>query len=508
MSVLCRSLLILCLFIGSARSELRLAKIFSASMVLQRDAEVPIWGWADPGDSVSVSFASHKVSATVGDDGQWLANLPSMEASSEERELVVSVEAKEEVILISDVVVGDVWHASGQSNMAFKMAQAAKHLPEVAADLASANLPAVRFCRVEGGPSKKALDDVASASWLGASPQTAGQCSAVAFYFARELHEKLGVPIGVIDTSRGGTPIEPYIPMSAFKGNATLVEELRLGESDDLVSLRRMRGGVYARDANWLPGRLFNSRVAPIRRMAVKGAIWYQGESNCGRQEDPRDYAVKMRALVDGWRQAFGQTDLPFYYVQLPGGGAGPGWPYLREQQRLALNTSPKVGMAVPIDLLEEDPSEIHPANKMDVGMRLARLALAECYGKDLVASGPLFTKAEIDGETVRVHFDHAEGGLKLAAKQGTKSPVPIAGKELDLVEMSSGDGSWHPAKAEIDGEKLIVRCAAVLKPVAVRYAYTPRPMTCHLYNQAGLPAAPFCSKPELLKYDPGLPSQ
>jgi sialate O-acetylesterase len=209
-----------------------------------------------------------------------------------------------------------------------------------------------------------------------------------------------------------------------------------------------------------------------------------------------------MGALINGWRAAFGNEKLAVYFVQLPGSGAGSGWPYLREQQRLASNL-PHSGMVVTIDL---DGAGIHPANKIDVGQRLAGWALAKDYGKEIPFSGPMFDQQEIQGNKVVVHFKHAESGLMVATKVGLAAPVETPDAELSHFEMTDKSGDWHPATAIIDGHKVVVTSPQVKSPTAVRYAYDISPKNCNLYSRDGLPAAPFCSEPELLVYDPKLP--
>lgn len=483
-------------------AELRLGRVFCDHAVLQRNTTVVIWGWASPDQVVKVSFAGQTVEAMASADGCWEVRLKPMEASMDGRELLVVAGEKSEAV--RDVLVGDVWHASGQSNMAMTMQSVAKRLESAVEHIRNAEHPGLRFCRIQGGPSKVALLESGELSWARITPNSVGKVSAVAFYTARKLHEDLGIPIGILDSSRGGTPIEPYIPVGAFVNHPTLVRERELGEAEDLAALARLPGGVRARDAHWLPGRLFNSRLAPLQRFAVKGALWYQGESNSGVMEDPRDYEYKMRALVTGWRASLGQAEMPFYYVQLPGSGAGAGWPYLREQQRLSLSV-PHTGMAVTIDLLEKD---IHPANKVDVGKRLARLALANTYRREVVPSGPLFQRLTVDGHQAVVHFNHTDGGLRLAVKRGLAPPSSEDEMTLDHVEVADETKVWHPAVARIDGKTLVVESERVAAPVAVRYAYAVDPQHAYLYNAAGLPASPFCSHPQWLRYDPQLPKE
>ncbi len=507
-SLLCKSLLPLALLVvtgltASAQGTLKVAAIFGDHMVLQRNVPLVFWGQAREGMTVRLSFAGQTGIATADTTGAWRIRLSPVAPSQEGQPLRFHTD--EEEIVFHDVLVGEVWHASGQSNMEMKVNAVAARLPQAQEDLANAHLPAIRFRRIGSNGSPTPLPDLAEKGhWVVSTPDTAPTFSAAAFYFARELHAKLGVPVGVIDTSRGGTPIEPFIPREAFSEHPTLQRELALGDAGDLDGIWRLPGGVYARDENWLPGRLFHSRVAPITDFAARGLIWYQGESNCGTREDPRDYRHKMAALVKGWRMALHSPDMPVYFVQLPGSGAGPGWPYLREEQRRSASL-PHTGMVVTIDLLDAD---IHPPNKIDVGKRLARWALANTYGKSLPFSGPLFRETLIADGRVTVHFDHAERGLMVAIKEGLTPPQESADQSLALFEVADADGTWHTAHAEILDKTVVVHHEAVPDPRAVRYAFAVSPPHCRLYNRDGLPASPFCSDERFLDYDPNLPTE
>lgn len=495
------AMLLLGIGVRDASAELRVAGIFADHMVLQQERPIEVWGWAEAGEKVTVVLVDQEKTTDVGENGTWSVILQPMKASSEA--MALRIASNDQTIVINDILVGEVWHASGQSNMEMTVGAMANELESVAMDRATADLPQLRFCRIDGPESSEPLEDLRQrASWSVCDPMTVSGFSGAAFYFSRRLHAELNIPIGVIDTSRGGTPIEPFIPREAFDSHPTLKEELRLGDLGDLDGIWKMPGGVRARDANWLPGRLFHSRLAPITRLGVRGAIWYQGESNCGVQEDPRDYQHKMRALIHGWRRACKDEELAVYFVQLPGSGAGDGWPYLREQQRLASDLL-HTGMVVTVDL---DGSGIHPPNKVDVGERLARWALAKDYGQSMGFSGPMFDRQEIEQDRVILHFRHAESGLMVADKVGLAEPRETSGAELGYFELTDSSGAWHPATAVINGRNVIVTCKGLLSPTAVRYAYTVNPENCGLYNRDGLPASPFCSRPELLIYDPKLP--
>ncbi|MEM7385465.1 MAG: sialate O-acetylesterase [Verrucomicrobiota bacterium] len=485
-------------FVARTSSDLRLAGIFSDHMVLQQKRPIPVLGQATPESTVTLTFAHQTLSTRTNEKGHWEIRLGPMVANAQGQNL--NVTSNGQTHTIKDVVIGEVWHASGQSNMAMTVGSVAKRLPEVQQQIEAATHPELRFTRIKHGAERQPRTNLPKpCDWTTCSPRTVGSFPAAAYFFARKLQSELGVPIGIIDTSRGGTPIEPFIPRSAFKGHPTLIREGEFGDADDLKGIWDLVGGVYARDANWLPGRLFNTRLAPVSRFPIRGAIWYQGESNCGVREDPRYYQHKMRALISGWREAFQHADLPFYFVQLPGSGARSGWPYLREQQRLSLNL-PHTGMAVTIDLLDSD---IHPPNKVDVGHRLAQWALAKTYGRDFPYSGPLFQRATFQGHEATVHFQHAESGLMAAVKEGLAEPVEKPGLKLAHFEVVGSDGQWHAANARISGNTVKVQSNRVWHPVAVRYGYAIDPRHCHLYNKEGLPAAPFCSSPEFLSHDP-----
>jgi sialate O-acetylesterase len=484
-----------------ARAEVRLARIFADHMVLQRDRPVPVWGWTEPGETATVSFAGQTAAVMADGDGAWAVTLAPLTASAVGQTL--EVEARGDRLSIRDVLVGDLWHASGQSNMAMSVGEMLDAMPAVEGIITAAELPAVRWCRIDEAESALPRADLRSqAAWQVCSPQAVHGFSAVAFFFADTLHAELGVPVAVIDSSRGGTPIEPFIPREAFVRHPTLERELELADREDLDGIWRLPGGVRARDTVWLPGRLFNSRLAPISRMPVRGCIWYQGESNCGVGEDPRDYGHKMRALVQGWRAMMGRGDLPLFFVQLPGSGAGPGWPYLREQQRLAADMA-GVGMVVTVDL---EGMGIHPPNKIDVGRRLAGWALAETYGLDMPHLGPMFDQQRIVGGEIVLTFRGAESGLMTAEKDGLAPPRETPGVPPALFEVADSNGVWHPATARIQGTTVVVTSEAVAQPKAARYAYAVTPDGCNLYNGAGLPASPFCSDSSLLTYDPQLP--
>ena len=292
------------------------AKIFSDHMVLQRDLPAPIWGLADAGSTVIVRFDDQSINAKADTNGAWRVHLKPMKASGTSRDM--EIQSGDERVVIKDILVGEVWFAGGQSNMAFTAGQMASKLPQGKALVEAADHAGIRFRKINEGNAPSPQQDLKGGAWDVCSPQTAARHSAVTFVFARRLHGELKVPIGIIDCSWGGTPIEPYIPAQSFTGHPTLVKLAALAKAGDVEAIKAMDGGTYARSPAWLAGAIYNGRIAPVAPYAIRGALWYQGESNCGTGEDPRDYAHKMRALIRSWREAWGQKEMPFYYVQLP----------------------------------------------------------------------------------------------------------------------------------------------------------------------------------------------
>lgn len=479
-------------------AELTVAGIFGDDGVLQREVAVPVWGTTGAGEKVTVEFAGQIRSTTADGKGQWRVELAPMKARSEATDLKVRSSEKEQVV--RNLLVGEVWYASGQSNMKMTVGSCAKKIEEIKVMMDSPIARMIRTARINSPDSPKMLGDLPSrVVWQKDTPKNRAQQSAVAYFFAKQLSEKLDVPIGVIEGSWGGKPIEGFIPREQFLKRESLKPILDLSNAGEVEKLKALEGGVIIRNTAGRPGRIYHSRVAPVAPFAIKGFIWYQGESNAGRGEDPRNYRIKTEALVDGWRGAWGRNELPFYFVQLPSYKDGAtGWVRLREEQRRSL-AIPNTGMAVTIDLLDRD---IHPANKLNVGRRLARWALVKTYGQKGAFSGPLFRSAKIEGSQVRVSFDHVEEGLILAEKKGIAEPKMMKNGELRHFEVADANGKWHPAKATIAGREVLVFSVAVKNPIAVRYACEGEVENANLYNRAGLPASPFCSDLTLLPWE------
>lgn len=460
-------------------AELKLAQVFSDHMVLQQNAPIRVWGWADPGASVQVNLTDLKRAAATktkaGPDGKWMVNLAPQNYQG--KTWTLSVVSGEEKVALKDLLLGEVWICSGQSNMEWSVQGSAKAQEEIAA----ATHPQIRMFNVPKHiKQNEPQEDAQEADWQVCSPQTIAGFSAVGYYFGRALNQELKVPIGLVGANWGGTRIEPWTPPVGFQA----VPELK--DYVEALEQKNYKGGAT---------QIYNGMVAGLTPLSVRGAIWYQGESNAG---DGLRYEYLKHALVKGWRSVFQNEDLSFYWVQLADFGRGHtgkpeggGWGPVREGQRRALALE-KTGMAVIMDI--GDVSDIHPRNKQDVGARLARLALNQDYGKDLVPAGPLYKSHQIDGSKVIVSFDHVGSGLATGSKGGEHRMDPVKfsdSKEVLAFSLRDDKGQWHFAKAVIDGDTVVVSTDAVAKPTAVRYAYDSDP-DVNFYNKEGLPASPF----------------
>jgi sialate O-acetylesterase len=485
-------------------ADVRLPHVIGSHMVLQADMPLPVWGWADPGESVTVSIGDNQATAKADADGKWMVKLPAMKVGGP-CEMTVS---GKNTIKLTDILVGEVWLCSGQSNMEMGVGVVKNGKDEIAA----ANYPNIRlfhvpFHRASGLPEP----DIDSA-WRPCSPQSIavdgwGGFSAAAYFFGRELHKDLKVPIGLIDSSWGGTRIEPWTPPVGFasvpslqqvakdltnadakynkdvaeclvKIEAWLPEAKKASAEGKRVPLPPA-WPVHAFHNNPAPASLYNGMINALVPFAIRGTIWYQGCSNRG---DGMTYFEKMKALINGWRTVWGEGDFPFYFVQLAPfryQGDPIALPMIWEAQTAALSI-PNTGMAVTVDTVD-NIRDIHPIDKQDVGKRLALWALAKTYGhKDLVYSGPLYKSMSVEDGKVRIRFDHIGGGL--ATRDG-KAPTffQVAGEDKKFVD----------AQAKIDGDTLLVWSDAVAAPVAVRFAWHQEAQP-NLMNKEGLPASPF----------------
>ena len=500
-----------------ARAEVRLPALFSDNMVLQQGKPVAVWGWAKQDEDVVVRFAGQTQVTQADADGRWRVTLDPMSVSAQPREL--TVRGMNEIIL-KDVLVGEVWLCSGQSNMQWTVSQAANPEQEVAA----AHFPHVRMFNVQRATAMSPATDL-SGAWQEASPKTVGQFSAVAYYFGRHLHQVLKSPVGLINSSWGGTRIEAWSSreslgerpcaaqllsdwdgiMKSWDAEAEktrqeqaktdwekAVQEIK-AENDKLPEGAARKptppAPKPADDPNktpHFPATLYNGMIAPLIPYALQGAIWYQGESN---QKRAFQYQELLPNMINDWRTRW-NDDFSFYIVQLASYGNNqpvatePGtpdtWSELQEAQYLTAITLPKTGLVVTNDIGEL--KDIHPKNKQEVGRRLALWALAKDYRRNVGAySGPLFKNAIIKADKVRLQFDHVGGGLK--ARDGG---------DLKHFQISGADEKWVWAKAVIEGNEVIVSSPEVMRPVGVRYAWAAWPEGANLVNAEGLPASPF----------------
>jgi sialate O-acetylesterase len=439
------------------RADVKLPAVFGDHMVLQQQTKLKFWGTADAGEEVTVTVGESKAAAKANEDGKWLIELPALEAGGPHQ---VSVKGNNE-ILLKDVLVGEVWVCSGQSNMQWAVSQSDNPQEEIAA----ANHPQIRLFQVTRKVADQPQADV-QGQWQGCSPETVAGFSAVGYFFGRKLQQELGVPVGLINSSWGGTIAEAWTSRPTLESDADYAE-------------------ILNRAANFNPQNpnqasvLWNGMLAPIVPFAIRGAIWYQGESNVSRAEQ---YAKLFPAMIQDWRKNWGQGDFAFAFVQLAPFRYGNLDPRemaeLREAQMAALKL-PHSGVAVTTDI--GNVKDIHPKNKQEVGRRLALWALANTYGKDdVVFSGPIFERAVVEGDKIRVHFQHVGGGL--TTRDG-KAPSDFT--------IAAEDGEFVPAQAVIDGETVVVSSEQVKNPVAVRYAWRDDAEP-NLANKEGLPASPF----------------
>ena len=488
-------------------AEVTLPSVIGDNMVLQRDMQIPIWGWASPGEEITVTLGTEDeateslFSTTIVADteGNWRTKLSAMDAGGP---YILKINGSN-TLELTNVLIGEVWVCSGQSNMEWSV-RASK---DADAEIAAANYPTIRLFDVPRKPSGLLQDDV-EADWSETTPETIENFSAVAYYFGRKLHKNLNVPIGLINTSWGGTRIEPWTPPAGFDSVPTLEsisKEIQEAHADYRQQLPEKMKEIEAwiaetREAlktdarltqipenrhslrhHARPTGLYNGMVYPIVPYAVRGAIWYQGESNL---RDGMRYHEKMKALINGWREVWGQGDFPFYFVQLAPFNYG-GWigdpfflPQIWEAQTATLSV-PNTGMAVTTDI--GNLKDIHPQNKQEVGRRLALWALAKTYGReDVTYSGPLYKSMTVDGNIIRLSFDFVEGGL-MARGEEPLTWFEIAGEDKQFVE----------AKATIDGNTILVSSDTVANPIAVRFGWHQNAEP-NLVNKEGLPASPF----------------
>lgn len=474
--------------------------VFGDHMVLQREKPIPVWGKGNAGDTVSVHLADVTQTAAVDANGSWRVNLPEMPAGGPHT-LTISADT---TLIFSDVMIGEVWVAAGQSNMAWPLGRDADRDEEVPLS-GHTNL---RLLNRIGSPwpdnvqfSQKQLDKINveayyDGHWQVSTPETAASFSAVAYYFGRDVHEATGVPVGIIHNAIGGTTMEAYMSRETLAHDPDLRPLLKNWLHTD-VGADWHKGRAYTNLGRWISGPqttpmprhpfeptfLYDSAIEPLIPYAIRGVIWYQGESSAtmadGNTAVNQDLNRKLfTGLINDWRNRWGIGDFPFYYVQLP--NLNRNWMLFREMQLETLDELPNLGMAVSIDI--GAPNDVHPPAKQEVARRLSLWARAKQYGEaDLVHSGPLFNGTfSTEDRKIRVRFDHIGGGL-----------AALGGGLLAGFEIAGPNSIWLPASATIDGGTIVVEHADITDPRWVRYAWAMDPEG-NLGNVEGLPASPF----------------
>lgn len=449
----------------SLPAEVKLATPFRDSAVLQRDKPLPIWGTATPGERIRVEFADQTKESTATPEGRWTVTLDKLETSATPARLQVS---GTNTIVLKDILVGEVWLCSGQSNMNAPVAE----VLDAAREIASANHPLIRELRVHTAITDPP-DLMVDATWQVCSPDTVRSLSATGYFFARELHRELGIPIGIIKATLGGSPIEAWMSKAALASHPAFAPVAERWEAMRL----RVKGDSLRNE----PASLYNRFMLPLLPYSIAGFVWYQGEGNTERADE---YALLLKTMIPQWRRDFQQGELPFLIVQLPRWEdprdmGGDRWPRLREAQASAL-TLPNTAMAVTLDV--GDTKDLHPRNKQAVGKRLSLLALADVYGRKIPSRGPALTSItrEADASSLRIRFDHAEG-------------LRVVGTAADLFQLAGPDGKFIPAQARIgdDGTSIILHAEGLPRPNAVRFGWKNNPES-FLMNAVNLPAAPF----------------
>ncbi len=487
---------------ATTRANLSLPDVLSDGMVLQQNQKVPIWGKADPGENVMVKFAGQSKTATASADGHWLIKLNPLRANTTPATMIIS---GKNTVELKNILVGEVWLVAGQSNMQRLLSETASG----EAVISAADHPHIRLFNVSRQVAFKHAKPPL-ATWQACSPLSVKEFSAAGYYFGVELENELHVPIGLINSSYGGSQAEAWTPVEYLLASDDLrptVERTKLWdeerprvriEYDEAIKKWRaeadkaVAAGARPSPSPAVPDALreyrvassiYNGMIAPLIPFYIRGAIWYQGESNEARAQQ---YDLLLPTMIRAWRERWGEGSFPFGIVQLPNyrdsksEPADEPWSHIREaQRRTALSTS-NTGLIVTIDIGEAH--DIHPKNKLDVGKRMARWALVDVYGRKITRSGPMFREARISGSKIIVRFSDIGGGLKIRD-----------GGRLDEFAIAGADHKWHWADAKIVGKDIVeVFTASVIQPLAVRYAFNNNPRHPNLTNDSGLPASPF----------------
>jgi sialate O-acetylesterase len=496
------------LLVATSQAELKLAALFSDGMVLQSEQKVPVWGWADPGAEVTVSFAGMEKTAKAGSDGKFMVRLKKMKASAESQSLVVK--AADESVEVRNVLVGEVWLCSGQSNMQWPVKQSKDFEKEKDA----ARYPEIRMFLTDRNKSLEPLADC-TGSWNVCTPDNVGEFSATAYFFGREIHKELDVPVGLIRSCWGGTRIEAWSPMASLEQFPEAVEykttqdmladkydeateekrfAKKLEEWESKVTQakaegkkkpRRPKKRIHPHKSQNYPANLYNAMINPLVPYGLRGVIWYQGEANAHSVPQATLYRDLLENLVVQWRKDWDEK-FSFYAVQLVNFKKvqeepveDTGWAFIRESFLKFHKEVPNVGIAIGIDVGEA--KNIHPKNKQAIGFRLAQQALAKTYKKDIVAGGPIYKSMKKDENRIVIRFDDIGSGL-----------VEQGGEPLKTFAIAGEDKQFVAARAAIVGDTVVVSSSEVPDPVAVRYAWADNPEGCNLFNKEGFPASPF----------------
>ena len=522
---------------GPVHANVELPSIFGQQMILQQDSPLPVWGIADAGEKVTVTVGPDAASTTTGTDGKWRVTLSPLAESSTPLTMTV---AGKNTLTFKDVLVGEVWFASGQSNMAFSL----KGTKDAATDIPLANDPQLRFFRVNGPQGLEPSNQLAIGTWALTTPAAAPGFSGVAYYFAKALRAKLNRPVAIVQSAVGGTVAESWTPLEALEKNPDLK-----GYADKykavLAAFPQLNAEYPAKFAEWHKARiqwekdvgatyassvrawqeaaekaratnmpappqpqpsraappppvqpwggqntptvLFNSEVNPVIPYAIRGAIWYQGESNAGAWAK---YHTLLSTMITAWREHWGQGNFPFLIVQLPRLLGGGNWPQMREAQAQTTSLA-NTALATVFDV--GDPNNLHPVDKKDVGQRLSLVARHAVYDeKDLIWTGPIYDSMKVEGSTIRLTFTQAGSGLTI----GSSPWVPAHSEPIPTISLlgfavAGDDKKWIEADAKIDGNTVVVSSDKVANPTALRYGWQNSPV-CNLYNKEGLPASPF----------------
>lgn len=537
----CRIVVIFLGLAGLVRAEVKMPAIFGDHMVLQQEAGLPVWGTADPGEKVTVTVGTKSASATADAKGRWSAKFQALPSGAEP--VTMTVEGKNK-LSFSDVLAGDVWVCSGQSNMEYPLSGA----HNAATELPKANDPGLRLFHVQRKTSLQPEADVVG-SWQVCTPDTAKSFSAVGYFFGHELRTSLKRPIGLIESAWSGTEAQAWTSLAALQKDPSFrsyMEKYNLNAANYSKAVADLPAQTAAfqtahdawyRDVNpayqaalkdWneavakakianqpppprpqpskpfppsppdptggphVPSNLFNGMIAPLIPYAIKGAIWYQGESNASQA---MEYRTLFPLMITDWRRRWGLGDFPFLFVQLASYDESvhpaQNWALLRESQLKTL-ALPNTGMASAVDI--GDPTAIHPQDKLDVGLRLALAAKHIAYGQNIVYSGPIYDSMKVEGNTIRVRFTQTGGGLVVGQAPWIPASMkknPVSSTDLESFTISGTDQNRVQAEAKIDGDSVVVSSSKVAQPVAVRYGWTDAPR-CNLYNKEGLPASPF----------------